>query len=455
MLTIINPATEEVITQLEEDTPSSIAEKFERAQKAQKNWANTSLHQRLDSMKRFRHLIQEQEERLVQILTSEMGKPMSQSRNELKGLIPRIDFFLENVPKTLKEEAVFKDHGLEEKITHEPLGVIVNISAWNYPYFVSSNVFIPALLTGNAVLYKPSEYASLTGLEIAKLLHESGIPDDVFIPVIGKGNTGAELLKHPIQGLFFTGSYGTGKKIAEAISGRMITLQLELGGKDPVYVCEDVDLSWAAHATADGAFYNNGQSCCAIERLYVHQKIFDSFVNEFVKMVKTFRVGDPTKDETYIGPLARSQQVPVLESQVKDALKKGAKPLCGGKRIRQKGYFFEPTVFINVDHSMALMKEETFGPLIGIAKVADDKEAIHLMNDTTYGLTAGVYTKDLKRAEKILSQINTGSVYWNCCDRVSPRLPWSGRGHSGMGYTLSKYGILAFVRPKAWHLKVN
>jgi acyl-CoA reductase-like NAD-dependent aldehyde dehydrogenase len=331
--------------------------------------------------------------------------------------------------------------------------VIANISAWNYPYFVGANVFVPALATGNAVLYKPSEFATLTGLEIGNLLHASGVPQDVFQVIVGAGNAGAALLAQPLDGVFFTGSYATGARIAQTIGPRMIKLQLELGGKDPVYVCDDVDVAAAAAGTADGAMYNTGQSCCSVERIYVHEKIHDAFVAAFVNEVKGFRIGDPTGDDTYIGPLTRAPQLDVLADQVSDAKAKGAKLLLGGARIDQPGNWFEPTVFTNVNHSMKLMRDESFGPVIGIQKVATDEEAVRLMNDTEYGLTAAVYTKDRARAERLLARLNAGSVYWNCCDRVSPRLPWSGVGHSGIGLTLSTYGIETFTRPKAWHLR--
>jgi len=331
--------------------------------------------------------------------------------------------------------------------------VIANISAWNYPYFVGSNVFVPALIAGNAVLYKPSEFATLTGLHIAEMLHEAGIPTDVFVPVVGDGATGAALLAQPIDGVFFTGSYATGARIAAVAGRRMIKVQLELGGKDPVYVCEDVDVAAAAAGIADGAFYNTGQSCCSVERIYVHESIHDAFVAAFVAEVKGFRVGDPMDEATYIGAITRRPQLDVLRKQVADAKKKGARLLTGGQAIKGKGNWFAPTVFADVDHSMALMRDESFGPIIGIQRVADDASAVGLMNDTDYGLTAGVYTRDERRAKRILAQVRAGSVYWNCCDRVSPRLPWSGIGHSGIGLTLSTYGIQTFTRPKAWHLR--
>jgi acyl-CoA reductase-like NAD-dependent aldehyde dehydrogenase len=234
----------------------------------------------------------------------------------------------------------------------------------------------------------------------------------------------------------------------------LIRLQLELGGKDPAYVSDDVDVAAAAAAVADGAFYNTGQSCCAVERIYVHDAIWDAFIERFEAEVRGFALGDPRDDSTYIGPLTRRQaQLELLEDQVRDAVSKGARLLTGGKRADRAGYFFEPTVLVDVDHTMDVMREESFGPIVGLMKVAGDEQAALLMNDTQYGLTAAVYCKQRDRAERVLQQLDVGSAYWNCCDRVSPRLPWSGRRNSGVGCTLSTYGIEAFLRPKAWHLR--
>ena len=233
----------------------------------------------------------------------------------------------------------------------------------------------------------------------------------------------------------------------------MVKLQLELGGKDPAYVCDDVDVPSAAASLADGAMYNTGQSCCSVERIYVHAAIHDAFVDAFVREVRGFMTSDPTDEAAYIGPLTRAPQLDVLDQQVADAQAKGAKLLLGGQRLAGPGNWFAPTVFSHVDHSMALMREESFGPIIGIQKVVDDDDAVRLMNDTDYGLTASVYTHDEARARRLMARLHAGSVYWNCCDRVSPRLPWSGLGHSGIGLTLSTYGIEAFTRPKAWHMR--
>jgi acyl-CoA reductase-like NAD-dependent aldehyde dehydrogenase len=452
---IANPATGAVIADIAADSAAAVRGKYATARTGQAAWARVPLRKRLAAIASFRERIVAMHETLARTLTEEVGKPIRQSRNELNGLLTRIDFFLAESAKTLREEKVYADAGqrLEERISHEPLGVIANISAWNYPYFVGSNVFVPALIAGNAVLYKPSEYAALTGLHIAEMLHEAGVPTNVFVPVIGAGATGAALLRQPVDGVFFTGSYATGASIAAAAGRKMMKVQLELGGKDPVYVCEDVDVKAAAAGIADGAFYNTGQSCCSVERIYVQASIHDAFVAAFVAEVKGYRIGDPMDEGTYIGAITRRPQLDVLKKQVADAKKKGARLLAGGHVIKGKGNWFEPTVFANVDHSMLLMKDESFGPIIGIEAVADDAAAVERMNDTEYGLTAGVYTHDQRRAKRILAQVRAGSVYWNCCDRVSPRLPWSGVGHSGIGLTLSTYGIATFTRPKAWHLR--
>ena len=452
-LAIHNPANGNLITQVHADDAASVAAKAVRARAAQPGWLAVPLTERQACITRFRAGVVAELEVLAAIMTSETGKPIKMSRNELNGLLGRIDFFLKEVDAQLATETVFADGGMTEQIQHTPLGLVVNISAWNYPWFVGGNVYIPALLTGNAVLYKASEFATLTGLAMARLLHGAGIPQDVFIAVVGGGDVGQALLEQRIDGLFFTGSYATGARIAQALGPRMVKLQLELGGKDPTYVCENADPRAAAESLADGAMYNTGQSCCSVERIYVHEKIYDAFVAAFVETVRGFKVGDPASEDTYIGAITRAPQLAVLDTQVADAKAKGATLLLGGTRLSGPGNWYAPTVFSNVNHSMELMREESFGPIIGIQRVAGDAEAVKLMNDTRYGLTAGVYTPDEARAKTLLTQVNAGSVYWNCCDRVSPRLPWSGHGDSGVGLTLSTYGIQTFTRPKAWHLR--
>ncbi|TKK69419.1 aldehyde dehydrogenase family protein [Ilyomonas limi] len=451
---IINPATEEVITEIPEDNKHSVEQKFQQLQAAQPSWQQVPLAERTAILKRFSELLEKNIEHLAAVLTSEVGKPLQQSRNEINGARNRIKWLVENAEKYLSDETMFADTGLEEKIVYEPLGVVCNISAWNYPYLVGINVFVSALLAGNAVLYKPSEYAALTGLEIEKLLKEAGVPQDIFHTAIGAKEVGELLLELPFDGYFFTGSYKTGKYIYEKVAPKMVPCQCELGGKDPLYVADDIgDVKAVAAGTADGAFYNNGQSCCAVERIYVHERIYDAYIDAFTKEVQSWKIGQPTEEGVYIGPLSRKEQLYFLEQQVADALNKGATLVIGGHRLNHKGYYFEPTVLADVNHAMTVMKDESFGPVIGIMKVANDAEAIELMQDTEYGLTASVYSSDKSRAENILMQVNAGTGYWNCCDRVSAALPWSGRKHSGFGATLSHAGLRAFTKPKAYHLR--
>jgi len=451
---IINPATEAVITDVAEDTTESIAEKFEALKKGQQLWAKISVDERIAVIQKFYDLLEENKDQLASTLTSEMGKPLQQSYNELNGARGRIKYFIDHAANYLAEEWITREGATKEKIVYEPLGVIANISAWNYPYLVGVNVFIPALIGGNAVFYKPSEYATLTGLHIQELLYKAGVPVDCFKTAIGRGAVGEQLLQLPLNGYFFTGSYKTGKYIAEKVAGKMVPCQLELGGKDPLYVMEDVDnIEKTAADALEGVVYNSGQSCCAVERIYVHEKVFDAFVQSYVEQCSKLVVGNPLEKTSDIGPLSRKEQQTFLLSQVEDAVTKGATVLCGGKIPEGSGYFFEPTVLENVNHTMHLMTEETFGPVVGIQKVKDDTEAVQLMQDTNYGLTASVYSKSFERAEQVMQQMNTGTVYWNCCDRVSAGLPWSGRKQSGFGATLSYQGIRAFVQSKAYHIR--
>jgi len=451
---IINPANEEVIKEVVEDSKESVNMKFDLLRTAQTAWQKTELSERIKILNRFSDLLEKNIEHLAAVLTSEVGKPLQQSRNEVNGARTRIKWLTENAAKYLADEIMNSAPDLTEKISYEPLGVVCNISAWNYPYLVGVNAFVPALLAGNTVMYKPSEYSTLTGLEIEKLLKEAGVPQNAFHAAIGARTVGELLLEVPFDGYFFTGSYKTGKYIYEKVSPKMVPCQLELGGKDPAYIADDVaDVKSVAAGTADGAFYNNGQSCCSVERIYVHEKIYDQYVTEFVNEVKSWKIGNPDEASVYIGPLSRKEQVAFLEGQVKDAVQKGGIVKTGGKRMERKGFYFEPTVISEANHSMNVMRDESFGPIIGITKVKDDVEAVQLMQDSEYGLTAAVYSRNQQRAEKILQQINSGTGYWNCCDRVSAALPWSGRKHSGIGATLSHAGLRAFTKPKAYHLK--
>jgi acyl-CoA reductase-like NAD-dependent aldehyde dehydrogenase len=453
-MNIVNPATQEIITTVSVDDQKTIANKLTNLREGQKNWAKVSLSERVTIIRRFAELLQTNLDACASVLTSEVGKPLQQSKNEVNGACARIEWLTANAEQSLQDEWMVKTGATREKIVYEPLGVVCNISAWNYPYLVGTNVFVPALLAGNAVIYKPSELSTLTGLEIEKYLHAAGVPENVFQIAVGAKEVGEILLAADLDGYFFTGSYATGKYIYERVSKKMKPCGLELGGKDPLYVTDDVsDISTIAANTADGAFYNNGQSCCSVERIYVHEKVYDAYVAAFVKEVQSYTIGNPLSEGVYIGALTRKEQAAFLANQVQDAVSKGAVVLCGGKTIQGAGNYFEPTVLVNVTHEMDVMKEESFGPIIGIMKVTDDATAVTLMNDTQYGLTASVYCNNEERALALQSQLNAGTVYWNCCDRVSAALPWSGRKHSGFGSSLSLVGLRVFTQPKAYHLR--
>ncbi len=450
----INPFTKQEIGVVDPCDTASIPRLVSKAKLAGAWSARQTIGVRVSWIKSFRELFSEKRSSLAKVLSIETGKPISQAISEVAATLSRIDYFIETVPKVLDKKIVRKDGNTVEELSYEPLGVIANISAWNYPYFIGTNVFIPALLAGNAVLYKPSELAALVGAEIASMFYESGLPENLFITLQGAGDVGSVLASAKVDGLFFTGSNKTGLEIARAAAEKLIPCVLELGGKDPCYITANAgDIKQTAQSVADGVFYNAGQSCCSVERLYVHKDVYEEFVACFLDEVRNYRIGDPLDSDTYIGPMTRSEQLELLEFQVRDAVSKGAQLLLGGDMVAFPSGFFPPTVLADVNHNMVVMREESFGPIIGIHKVSSDEEAVHLMNDTSFGLTAAVYTDSFDQGRDILAEVPAGSVYVNCCDRVSPFLPWSGRQGSGLGSTLGHRGIYSLVHPKSWHIR--
>src|SRR5690554_3405235 len=405
---VINPATGQGIATLVADAEKTVNIKIARLKEGQKEWKKVPVAERLACIVRFGELIQANLETLAATLTAETGKPIQQSLNEIRGAHNRISHLQKNAGNWLQEESIATEGATRELIVYEPLGVIANISAWNFPYNVGYNIFLYALVGGNAVCYKPSEYASLTGLKFREYLWAAGVPEDVFECVIGSREVGEMLLEADLDGYFFTGSYATGKYIAQKTAPKLVPVQLELGGKDPLYIMDDVaDIKQAAINAAEGAFYNNGQSCCAVERMYVQESIYEEFTRCFLEEVSSYKLCKPTDKETFIGPLTRQPQLDVLGRQVRDAVEKGAVLALGGQRIDREGYYFEPTVLTDVNHDMLVMREESFGPIIGIQKVRDDQEALQLMQDTEYGLTAAVFSSDYERAKALMEELNT------------------------------------------------
>jgi len=447
-LEIRDPATNRVVRSVAVTEVGEIEQKVARARAAQPAWAARTYEARAATLRAFRDLLEHEAEECAQLTTSEMGKPIRQARNEVRAVLERIDWNIEHAGAVVEARTVSDN----ERITYEPVGVVAHISAWNYPYFVGLNSIVPALLVGNAVCYKPSEHATLTGLRLVDLLHRAGVPVDVVHTIVGGGPTGAALVEADVDLVCFTGSYPTGRRVARAAAERLVRVQLELGGKDAAYVADDVDVEEAALAVAEGAFYNGGQSCSATERVYAHEAVWDPFVAALVDVVSAYRVGDPRDEGTDVGPLTRAEQLDVLDAQLADAVDRGGKVLCGGERIDRPGNWFAPTVVVDVPDDAALMRDESFGPVIGVARVSGDDEAVARMDDTEFGLGAAVFTSDQSRAERVLGRLDVGNAYWNTADRSCVRLPWAGRRHSGMGTSMSESGVRAFVREKAWHL---
>jgi acyl-CoA reductase-like NAD-dependent aldehyde dehydrogenase/uncharacterized protein YceH (UPF0502 family) len=450
-LDVRDPATGELVRTVAITEPSEIVQKVDRARRAQPAWSDRGYDARAEVLRQFRRLLETEAEDCAQLTTQEMGKPIRQARNEVRAVLERIDWNTAHVGDVIAPHTV-TDGDPIERVTYEPVGVVAHISAWNYPYFVGLNSIVPALLTGNAVLYKPSEHATLTGLRLVDLFHRAGVPVDVIQAVVGAAATGTALVESDVDMLCFTGSHGTGQRVLRATADRLMRLQLELGGKDAAYVCEDVNIESAAVDVAEGAFYNTGQSCSATERVYVHDAIWDRFLDAFVPVVASYKVGSPADDTTEVGPLAREAQLDVLDAQLADAVAQGARVLTGGQRLDGPGSYFAPTVVVDVTDAMSLMRDESFGPVIGVARVANDDEAVARMDDTAYGLGGSVFTPDRARAERILSRLDVGNAYWNTADRSTVRLPWAGRRHSGLGVSMSESGVRSFVREKAWHL---
>lgn len=455
-LRLHNPATGESLESVITDTHESVHEKGLIARAAQAEWAAQPYEERASALCSFAEKVSDNIPQLARILTEDMGKPLRESESELRGFINRIKYFLDAVPDETLPRIEKDDAQLREEVRSEPLGVIGVISAWNYPWFVGGNVLIPALLTGSAVLYKPSEHAARTGRKFVELLRASGVHEGAIQLLIGEGIVGQWLCQLPLDGLCFTGSVATGKRIARTLAeyNPFCRAQYELGGKDSVYVCDDADVQKAAASLVSGAFYNTGQSCCSVEHIYVEKTIAAEFEDMFVSLTRSLRKGSPFEPETEIVPMARPEHNDFLAELVEDARAKGAEILCGGELLHMDGLnpIFSPTVIRGIHDGMRIAHEEIFGPIVTIQVVEDDEEAAQEMSKSAFGLTTGVYSSSQERAEAVLTRLRSGSSYWNTCDRVSPCLPWTARGQSGSGYTLGVEGIRSLLFRRSWHL---
>ncbi len=396
-------------------------------------------------------------EDIAQDITRMMGKPIRQARNEVAGMALRWRHMCEIAPAALADIELPPKEGHLRRIRKEPLGVVLDLPAWNYPLLTAVNAVLPALLAGNAVVLKHSPRSPLVGEHFARAFRDAGAPADLLAALDCDHPTSEAMVADPrVDHVLFTGSVFGGHRIQAAAASRFLHVGLELGGNDPVYVAPDCDVAKAAEGLVDGAMYNAGQSCCAVERVYVHESLHDRFVEACEAHVRAYVLGDPRDEATTMGPIAQPQHPRELEALVRDAVDRGARLVRGGvaTQVDAKGRFFAPTLLHGATHEMALMQSEHFGPILPVARVRSDEEALERMNDSRLGLTAAVYTSDLARAERMARDLEAGTVYMNKCDALDPALPWVGVKDSGRGVTLSALGFDHVTRPKAIHFKL-
>lgn len=455
-ITVLNPADDKPIGEIPCFSAAEIEAAVERARAAQARWAETPVARRLAIFRNFQRLLSEQKESVAKVITREAGKPEVEAlATEILVVLDAINYFLSTVPAFLRPEEV--PHGspvMKLKrgyLVREPYGVIGIISPWNYPFSIPSAQTIAALVAGNAVVIKPSELTPFSTLEMQKLLYAAGLDRDLLQVVTGDGAAGAALVNANIQKIVFTGSVATGQRVAQAAAARLLPVILELGGKDPMIVLEDVDVNVASSAAVWGAFMNAGQTCLSVERCYVHERIYEPFLKACVEKTNQLRVGRGDNEDTDVGPLIHQRQLKTVQQHVEDATSHGARLLAGGCTLPQLGpNFFSPTVLADVDHSMRIMREETFGPVLPVRSFKTDDEAIALANDSQFGLAASVWTGDRKRGEALARRIDAGTVMVNdmiSCFGIS-EAPHGGVKSSGIGRTHGRFGLEEMVWPK-------
>jgi len=453
---LVNPANEQVICTVQATPQAEVDAILARMRTAQRQWREVPVAKRVEACRGFIETFRAMKETVALDLTRQMGKPLSQARREVDTTLDRAETMLRLAPAALADEPLGPKPGFERYIHREPLGIVLDIPAWNYPLLIAVNVVIPGLAAGNAVLIKHSRLTPLCGDAFVAALRQTSVPPDLFASIHVSHDVISRLIDaRAVDFVSFTGSVEGGRQVYQAASARLIDVNLELGGKDPALVCEDANFTFAVENLVDGAFYNTGQSCCAIERIYVMRPLYDRFVEAYVAEVNKYKVGDPEAADTGIGPLAQRKAVEFMDFQTRQAVERGAKVLTGGKRLPGPGYWYAPTVLVNVDHSMSVMMEESFGPIIGIMPVENEEQAIQLMNDSPYGLTGSIWTEDPARGERLAGRTNAGTVYVNRCDYLDPELAWVGIKDSGHGCTLSRLGFHYLTRPKSFHMRTK
>ena len=455
MIQCISPVNGEVYAEREAVSLDVATAAVARARKAQKSWAKRPLEERVQLVLKGVARLNEMVDEVVPEIAWQMGRPIKYG-GEFRGFNERSNYVASIAADALKPLIIEESDRFERRIEREPHGVVFVIAPWNYPYMTAINTVAPALMAGNAVVIKHASQTLLVGERMVRAFVEAGVPDDVFINLfLDHQTTSALIAAGNFNFINFTGSVEGGRSIERAAAGTFAGLGLELGGKDPGYVMEDADLDAAVDTLMDGATFNSGQCCCGIERIYVHESLYDAFVEKSVAWVSNYKLGNPLDAETTLGPMANKRFAKVVREQIADAVAKGAKALVDPKLFPADdgGAYLAPQVLVDVDHSMEFMREETFGPAVGIMKVKSDAEALDLMNDSKYGLTASLWTKDPERAARIGRDIETGTVFMNRADYLDPALVWTGCKETGRGGSLSVLGFQNLTRPKSYHLK--
>ena len=455
---IISPVDGSVYAERELADQTTIERMLARSQEAQQSWQSTPIAKRIEIVEKMVQHLEADVTEIATELSWQMGRPVRFTPNEIaRGFQERARYMSSIVDQSLGEIAVPQNQGFTKFMRREPVGTVLVIAPWNYPYLTAVNSVVPALLAGNTVIIKHASQTMLCAERFANAFRQAGLPDGVFQYIHASHSSVAQMIADTrINFVVFTGSVGGGQAIEHAAAGRFIGVATELGGKDPSYVRPDCDLAYTIGENVDGSFFNSGQSCCAIERIYVHSDVYDQFVDGFVAATKSYVLGNPLDSNTTIGPMINVGAANFVRQQIAEAKSQGAQALVDEENFSgsQSGTpYLGPTVLVGVDHSMSVMRDESFGPVVGIMRVNSDDEAIRLMNDSQYGLTASVWTSDQDVAVRIGSQIKTGTVYMNRCDYVDPQLVWTGVKNTGRGIALSHLGFDHFTQLKSYHLK--
>ncbi len=455
----ISPVDGSVYVERAYATQAEIRNTLKKATDAQHEWKRVSLEQRQAICSRAVDLFVAKKHQIAEEITWQMGRPVQYSAGEVAGFEERARHMINIAPQAL--EAIEPSHkpGLLRYITREPVGVVLVIAPWNYPYLTAINAIMPAILSGNAVVLKHSAQTPLCAERIHQAFQEAGLPEGVFQYLhLHHDDTEAVIRSPKVNYVAFTGSVPGGAMVEQAAAGRFIGVGLELGGKDPAYVRADADLDHAVSALVDGAFFNSGQSCCGIERIYVHRDIHDQFVEKAVQLINEYKLGRSDEKETSLGPLVRTKAADFVREQIAEAVEQGAIAHINPDHFPadQEGTpYLAPQLLSDVNHEMRVMTEESFGPVVGVMSVDTDAQAIELMNDSEFGLTASIFTRDHQAAIGLGKEINTGTFFVNRCDYLDPSLAWTGVKNSGRGCTLSSLGFAALTRPKSFHIKTE